>query len=51
MVDIVPLSVRAKHLQVFRRPLNLDDYDFSVAAAHLIASVNGKYALDDPRKD
>jgi hypothetical protein len=28
---------------VFRKPFDLNDYDFSEPGAHLIASVNGRY--------
>jgi hypothetical protein len=41
--EIIPLSLRIKGIKVFRKEIDLNDYDFSSASVHLIASVNGRF--------
>lgn len=41
MEAITPKNVKSK--EIFRQKIDLNKYDFSIAQARLIASVNGRY--------
>ncbi len=41
MRHIVPNNL--KEDECFRKKINLDNYDFSLAKVHLIGSINGKF--------
>jgi hypothetical protein len=43
MRELVPKPLRDKQVQVYRGIFDLNDYDFSNAKVHLVASVNGRF--------